>query len=78
MLDTVLISGDDVVVVWCLALWLRCLCLVLCGHQCTGTREWSVRSHLRCGMFVMYCVQCCMSVSTVLSCIDVLSRRGIL
>ena len=32
-------------VVWCLALWL--VCLVLCGHQCTSAREWSVRSHLR-------------------------------
>ena len=35
MLDTVVISGDDVccsmmfVVVWCLALWLVCLCLAL-------------------------------------------------
>ena len=27
-----------------------------------------------CGMFVMYCVQCCMSVSTVLKCVDVVSR----
>ena len=26
------------------------------------------------GMFVMYCMQCCMSVSTVLLCVDVLSR----
>ena len=21
--------------------------IVLCGHQCTSAREWSVRSHLR-------------------------------
>ena len=30
-----------------------------------------------CGMFVMYCMQCCMSVSSVLSCVDVVSRGGI-
>ena len=30
-----------------------------------------------CGMFVMYCMQCCMAVSTVLLCVDVLSRGGI-
>ena len=23
------------------------LLVVLCGHQCTNAREWSVRSHLR-------------------------------
>ena len=42
------------------------LLVVLCGHQCTSASEWSVRSHLRCGMFVMYCMQWCMSVSAVL------------
>ena len=31
-----------------------------------------------CGMFVMYCMQCCMSVSGVLECVDVVSRGGIL
>ena len=31
----------------------------------------------KCGMFVMYCIQCCMSVSAVLLCVDVLSRGGI-
>ena len=59
--------------------WLVCLCLVLCGptcwwhlilvilcgHQCTSVREWSVHSHLQCGMFSMCCMQCCMSVSAV-------------
>ena len=49
------------VVLWCLVLWLVCLCLVLCdpscwwhlllvvlcGHQCTSAREWSVHLHLR-------------------------------
>ena len=28
-------------------------------------------------MFVMYCMQCCMAVSTVLLCVNVLSRGGI-
>ena len=54
------------VVVWCLALWLVCLCLVLsgpccrwylllvvlCDHQCTSAREWSVSLHLRRGLSV--------------------------
>ena len=31
-----------------------------------------------CGKFVMYCMQCYMSVSTVLKCMDALSRRDIL
>ena len=30
-----------------------------------------------CGMFVMYCMQCCRSVSAVLYCVDMVSRRGI-
>ena len=30
-----------------------------------------------CGVFVMYCMQCCMSVSAVLYCVDVVSRGGI-
>ena len=30
-----------------------------------------------CGMFVMCCMQCCMSASSVLYCVDVLSRGGI-
>ena len=30
-----------------------------------------------CGVFVMYCMQCCMSVSADLYCMDVLSREGI-
>ena len=32
---------------------------------------------IECGMFVMYCMQCCMSVSAVLQCMYVLSRGGI-
>ena len=30
-----------------------------------------------CDMFVMYCMQCCMAVSAVWLCVDVLSRGGI-
>ena len=30
-----------------------------------------------CGMFMMYCMQCCMAMSAVLQCVDVLSRGGI-
>ena len=57
MLDTVVMSGDDVccsVVFGTLVgvfvfsvMWSELLILVvLCGHQCTSAREWSVRSHL--------------------------------
>ena len=78
MLDTVVISGDYVccsVVFGTLVgvfvfsiMWSELLLVVLCGHQSTSAREWSWRSHLRteCGMFVMYCMQCYMSVSVVL------------
>ena len=56
--------------------------VVLCGHQCTRAKEWSVRSHLReglkCGMFVMYCMQCsCQMLCSAWMCVDVLSRGGI-
>ena len=45
------------------------LLVVIWGHQCTSAREWSsftspVRTE--CPMLVMYCMQCCMSVSAVL------------
>ena len=43
--------------------------VVLCGHQCTSARvECAFTSPVRteCGMFLMYCMQCCMSVSAVL------------
>ena len=55
------------------------LLVVLCSHQCTGAREecaftFSVRSE--CSMFVMYCMQCCMSVSAVV-CGCGVSRRYI-
>ena len=52
MLDTVVISGDDVccsVVFGTLVgvfsvMWSELLLVVLCGHQCTNAREWSVCS----------------------------------
>ena len=60
MLDTVVMCGDDVccsVVFGTLVgvfvfsvMWSELLmtsAIVLCGHQCTSAREWSVRSHLR-------------------------------
>ena len=58
MLDTVVISGEDVCssvvfstlvggsvfnVIWSELL----LASAICGHQCTIAKEWSVRSHLR-------------------------------
>ena len=59
MLDTVVMSGDDVccsVVFGTLVgvfvfsvMWSELLMTsaISCGHQCTSAREWSVRSHLR-------------------------------
>ena len=61
MLDTVVVSGDDVCcsvvfgtlvgvfvfsVMWSELLMTSAISF-LCGHQCTSAREWSVRSHLR-------------------------------
>ena len=68
MLDTVVISGDDVccsvvfgtligVVVFSVMgfalLMTSLLCVVLCGHQCPSAREWSVHLHLRRGLSVV-------------------------
>ena len=40
------------------------------GHWCTSARElecaFTSPVRTECGMFVMYCMQCCMSVSAVL------------
>ena len=63
MFDTVVMSGDDVccsvvfgtlVGVFVFSVYVvrvaddvLLLVVVLCGHQCTSAREWSVRSHLR-------------------------------
>ena len=81
MLDTVVISGEDVVVVWCLTLvgvsvvsvmWSELLmtsaisCPVWSSvYECQRV-ECALTSPVRteCGMFVMYCMQCCMSVAT--------------
>ena len=57
------------VVVWCLSLWLMCLCLIL--YDLTSP----VRTKY--GMFVICCIQCCIYVSAVLLCVDVVSRGGI-
>ena len=61
MFDTVVISGDYVCcsvvfgtlvgvfvfsIMWSEFLMILLL-VVLCGHQCSSAREWSVRSHLR-------------------------------
>ena len=80
-----MIFGDMFVVVWCLTIWLVCLCLVLCVmwsellmtsaiscplwssvygcHKVECAFTSPVRTE--CGMFVMCCMQCCMSVSSV-------------
>ena len=58
MLDTVVMSGDDVccsvvcgILVGVFVFSVMCsellLLVVLCGYQCTSARDWSVRSHLR-------------------------------
>ena len=53
MLDTVVMSGDDV----CCSVVYECQSV-----ECAFTSP--VRTE--CGMFVMYCMQCCMSLSAVL------------
>ena len=67
MLDTVVISGDNIccsVVIGTLVgvfvisiMWSELLMIsaikVLCGHQCMSAREWSVRSHLWRGLSVV-------------------------
>ena len=58
VLDTVVISGDDVVVFDTLVavfvfsvMWSELLMTSAisfhCGHRCTSAREWSERSHIR-------------------------------
>ena len=81
MLDTVVISGDDVC---CSVAFGTLVCVSVMWSELLMTsaiscHEWSsvyecqrvecaftspVRTE--CGMFVMYCMQCCMSVSAVL------------
>ena len=73
MLDTVVMSGDDVCcsvvfgtlvgvfvfsVMWFELLMTSAICCPLCAFTSPVRTE--------CGMFVMYCMQRCMSVSAVL------------
>ena len=55
---------------WTELLMTYAILVVLCGHQCTSDKrvECVFTSLVRteCGMFVMYCMQYCMSVSAVL------------
>ena len=74
MLDTVVISRDDAccsVVLDTLVgvfvfnvMWLELL--MTSAISVLSFKKWNVRSHLRCCMFVMYCMQSCISVSAVL------------
>ena len=68
MLDTVVMSGDDVccsVVFGTLTSAISCP-LWSSVYECQRV-ECAFTSPVRteCGMFVMYCMQCCMSVSAV-------------
>ena len=81
MLDTVVISGEDVYAVCCLPLlfvfsvmWSELLMTsaISCPlwssvYECQRV-ECAFTSPVRtvCGMFVMYCMQCCISVSAIL------------
>ena len=84
MLDTVVMSGDDVCcsmvfgtldrvfafsVTWCELLLTPAISCSLWSSVCECQRvECTSTSPVitECGMFVMYCMQCCMSVSAVL------------
>ena len=80
MLDTVVISGDDVccsVVLDTLVgvfvfsvMWSELLMTsaISCPLWCTSVVCVHISDRVRteCGMFVMYCMQCCMSVPAVL------------
>ena len=93
MLDTVVISDEDVCcsvvfgtlvgvfsVMWSESLMISAIScsMWLSVYECHNV-DCAFTSPVRteCGMFVMCCMQCCMSVSAVLSCVDVLSRGGI-
>ena len=39
--------------------------------------EFTSPARTECGMFVMFCMQCWISVSAVLECVDVVSRGSI-
>ena len=65
MLDTVVISGDDVC---CSVLFGTLVGVFVFSVMWCQRVECAFTSPVRteCGMFVMYCMQCCMSVSAVL------------
>ena len=77
MLDTVVMSGDDVCcsVLFVFSVMWSAL-LMTFANSCplwSSVYEWqrvecALTSPVRteCGMFVMYCMQCCMSVSAVM------------
>ena len=84
MLDTVVMSGDDVCcrvvfgtlvgvfvfsVMWSELLMTSAISCPLWSsvYECQRVeRAFSYPVRTECGMFVMYCMQCCMSVSAVL------------
>ena len=85
MLDTVVMSGDDVCcgvvfatlvgvfvfsVMWSELLMTSAISFPLWSsvYECQSGLECAFTSPVRteCGMFVMYCMQCCMFVSAVL------------
>ena len=81
-----------IVVMWCLALWLVFSVMwsellmtsdISCPlwssvYKCQRVEcAFTFPVRTECGMFVMYCMKCCMSVSAVLWCVYVLSRGGI-
>ena len=91
VLDTVVISGDDVC---CSVVFGTLVCVFVfsvMGSELlmTSAISWPLCSSVyecqrvdcaftspvrtECGMFVIYCMQCYMSVSAVLWCVDVLS-----
>ena len=69
MLDTVVISGDDVcsnVVFGTLVVNSSCA-LWSSMYECQRVEcAFTSPARTECSMFVMYCMQCCMSVSAVL------------
>ena len=76
MLDTVVISGNDVCcsvvlgtlvgVVLFSVMWSELLMTSAISCPLWSSVYECQRVRTECGMFVMYCMQCCMSVSAVL------------
>ena len=95
VLDTVVISGDDVCcsvvfrtligvfvfsVMWSKFLMTSAISCHLCSsvYKCQRVEcAFTYPARTECGMFVMYCMQCCVSVSAVLYRVDVLSQQSI-